>query len=275
MIRLVAILTTLLVLLAGAPAWAAQNTGEKVLDTIKGLLNNGQSLTGHVVVMHDNELVLRGQEGKTYVIATAGVDAQSLAQLQPGQDVSVKLRPGQDQTLIADSVQVENGTPQSFQTATGTVQSVNGSRLSFRTSGGMTVPVDLSQIAGRVPQFRSNQPATLYYEPQSQSSIVAVWVEPRSTGVSSTTGQTPSASPPTTAMPGTATGAYQRIHGYVQSIGVGTLSLKSDDGRTVTVDTSHVGGQTHQGMQPGDLVSVVGKETGTNQFTADLIEKDR
>jgi hypothetical protein len=273
MIRLVAIFTTLLLLGAGAPALAqntgAPDTGERILDTLDQLLRGGQasSLTGHVVVLHDNELVLRGRDGKTYVVNTAGVDQQSLASVAPGQEVSVSLRPGQNQTLIADAVKPAGGTAQTFRTTNGTVQSVSGTRVTFRTAAGMTIPVDLSHVAGPVPSFQANQPATLYYEPQAQSPIVAVWLEPQA-GLA--------ASPPTTATPstGTATGAYQRIHGYVQSIGVGTLALKSDTGQVVTVDTSRVGDQARQGVQPGDVVSVVGKVTGTNELTADVIERD-
>ncbi len=269
MIRLVATLTTLVLLTAGSPAWA-QNTGEKMLNTLDRFLRSGQSsLTGHVVVLRDNELVLRGQDGKTYVINTSAVNQQALAQVAPGQEVSVSLRPGQNQALIAESVQPASGARQAFQTTNGTVQSVSGSRVTFRTDAGMTIPVDLSQVAGRVPPFQPNQPATLYYESQApQSSLVAVWLEPQS-GLA--------ASPPTTATPSTATstGAYQRLHGYVQSIGVGTISLKSDEGQIFTVDTSRVGDQARQGLQPGDVVSVVGQTTGTNEFTAEVIEKDR
>jgi hypothetical protein len=70
-------------------------------------------------------------------------------------------------------------------------------------------------------------------------------------------------------------GEYQRIHGYVQSVAWATMSLKTDDGRTLTVDTSQIDSQMRTAMRPGELVTVLGKTTaGATQFMAERIERD-
>src|SRR5262245_16379681 len=74
----------------------------------------------------------------------------------------------------------------------------------------------------------------------------------------------PSASPSTS--PG-----YQRVHGYVQSVASGSLALKTDDGQTLTVDTTAASGTT---IAPGDVVSVTGKMEGQGRLRAELIQKD-
>ncbi len=255
--------TTVALVLGAAPAWA-QGGGKSgnVLDTLGDLLRGAQSVRGRVVVLRDNELVLRGQEGKTYVVNTAAMESDTLAKLAPGQTVSVKLRPGQHEVLIADTAKIEAGAPQSFQKIDGTVQSVSGERVSFRTKEGLVVPVDLAQVAGRAPKLKADEPATLYYESQGQS-VVGVWVEPKSSAAAATGG---AASP--------ATGEYRRLHGYVESVGVDTMALKSDDGRRVTVDTSRVGDDTRRALRPGDLVSVVGKAGTGEPFVAELIQNE-
>jgi hypothetical protein len=53
------------------------------------------------------------------------------------------------------------------------------------------------------------------------------------------------------------------------------MSLKADDGRTLTIDTSQIDSQMRTAMRPGDLVSVLGKTSpGTDQFMAERIERN-
>jgi hypothetical protein len=253
-----------LVLAAGAPAGA--QTGERVLDTLNDLLRGGsqQLLQGHVVAVHDEDVVVRGKDNRTYTVATTGIDRRVLGDfLVPGQPIKVKVRRGDNQTLTAISMEPDTGLRKSFRTVTGVVEPLPGDRIQFRTSEGFVVPVDLGQVVGRKPMLRPGEAATMTYEMSGANPIVALWVEPRDTSGAA-------ASPRTE--PGGARGSgYERIHGFVESISIGSLTLKTDDGRRLMVDIgkSRGGGD----VRPGDLVSVVGRPTG-DRFAAELVQKD-
>src|SRR5436190_3573402 len=105
---LTATLTMLaLVLGAGVPAWS--QTGDRVLDTLGDLLRGGgsQELHGFVVAVHDEDIVVRGKDNRTYTIATTGIDRRLLGDLlKPGQPIKVKLRRGGDsQKPVASSME--------------------------------------------------------------------------------------------------------------------------------------------------------------------------
>jgi hypothetical protein len=109
-----------------------------------------------------------------------------------------------------------------------------------------------------------NDQGTLTYEFGPGQQVIAVWLERPET-------QPSAAVIPRAVNPG----AYERLHGYVQSVGPSTMSFKADDGRTLAVDTSQVDAQVRSAVRPGDLVSVVGKTTArADQFVAELIERE-
>lgn len=280
MTSIVAAFTTLVLVVLAPAAAPAQDRGG-VLDILRDVLQGDQRLQGHVVVARPGDLIVRGQDGRTYHVDTAGVDRSQVQSLQSGQPVVVETRGAtRDGVVQARSIQPGSGERKSFATAEGTVVSIEGARVTFRTDSGFTIPADLSQIVGRQPALTPNQRATLYYE-QGPSTIAALWVEPSSMA---TSGAWPSASPGSqpyggspSASPGTAgTGiGYQRLHGYVESVGISSLSLKTDDGRTVTVETAQVADDMRRSLRPGDVVSVVGKAQGDNRFVAELIQRDR
>ncbi len=83
----------------------------------------------------------------------------------------------------------------------------------------------------------------------------------------------PSASPGVTDPTAAAQSGYQRLHGYVESLGVSGMTLKTDSGQTVTVDMSAVNQQAAGSIRPGDLVSVVGKGSGSS-FRASVVQKE-
>jgi hypothetical protein len=254
-----------LVLLAGGPAGA--QTGERVFDALNDLLRGGnQYLQGHVVAVHDEDIVVRGKDNRTYTVATTGIDRRVLGDLlKPGQPIKVKLRRGgEGQALVAASMEADTGSPRSFRTVTGVVEPLPGDRIQFRTTEGFIVPVDLAQIVGPKPTLRPGEAATLTYETTGQNPIVALWVEPRDASAA--------ASPRTTGPGDLRGGGYERIHGFVESIGIGSLTLKADDGRTVRVDVGQSRGSSGD-LRPGDLVSVVGRSAG-DHFAAELIQKD-
>jgi hypothetical protein len=53
------------------------------------------------------------------------------------------------------------------------------------------------------------------------------------------------------------------------------MSFKTDDGRTLAVDTSAVDAKVRDNVRPGDIVSVAGKTTArADQFVAEVIERE-
>ena len=258
---------TMLALVLGASVPAGAQTGERVFDALTDLLRGGnQQLQGHVVAVHDEDIVVRGKDNRTYTVATTGIDRRPLGELlKPGQPIKVKLRRGgAGQVSVASSMEADTGPARSFRTVTGVVEPLSGDRVQFRTSEGFVVPIDLAQVVGRKPTLQPGEAATLTYEMTGQNPIAAVWVEPRDT-----TG----AASPRTSEPAEARGSgYERIHGFVESVGIGSMTLKTDDGRAVMVDIGKSRGSVGD-LRPGDLVSVVGRSTG-DRFAAELVQKD-
>jgi outer membrane lipoprotein SlyB len=74
---------------------------------------------------------------------------------------------------------------------------------------------------------------------------------------------------------GAAASGWQNIHGQVQSVSGSNLTLKADDGRTLTVDMNKVGSNIQQALKPGMAVTATGHEwSGPNQFRAEFIQQD-
>jgi hypothetical protein len=254
---------TMLVLVLGAGVRAEAQTGERVLDTLNDFLRGTQQVQGYVVAIHDSDFVVRGRDNRTYTISTTGVDRQILARLHPGKPVKVSLKRGTGDSLVATAVEPESGPQRSFRTAVGKVESVSGDRIQFRTAEGFVIPLDLAQIVGPRLTLRQGEQATVTYEVVGQNPLIAVWIEP--------SGAIGAASP-RTSEPGATRGGYERIHGFVESVGLGTLTLKADDGRTMMIDVSNSRGGVGD-IRPGDLVNVVGRSSA-DRFVAELVQKN-
>jgi hypothetical protein len=248
-----------LVLGAGVPAQA--QTGERVLETITDLLRGNQNVQGWVVSVRDADMIVRGRDNRTYTFATTNVDRQALSRLQPGQPVKVNVRRN-GQTLVASSFEAESGEPRLFRTVNGVVDTVSGDRVQFKTSEGFMIPMDLAQVVGPKPSVKQGETAMVTYEQTGQNPLTAVWIETR--------GVFPAASPRTTEPAGVS--GYERIHGFVESVGLGVLTLKADDGRTMMVDLRNARGNAGD-VRPGDLINVVGRVTG-ERFVAETLQRD-
>jgi hypothetical protein len=261
MTAIIAIFTTLVVLLG--TGGAALGQAREAIDILTNVLGLNRTVRGHVVQQQDGMLVVRGDDRRTYAISTTALGASAAGRLTEGEPVTVTLRrEPEGGTPVAESVEQAAGGRASFQRIEGTVESVSGDRVTFRTRDGRTVTLDRSRIVGPMPRLSTGESASLIYEGDPQT---AVWIDARTAAAS--TAPLPGAS-------GAPAGAYQRVHGYVQSVGLGTLTMKTDDGRTLTVDTSQVAART--GVRPGDLVSVVGKPAadGGDRFVAEVIHPD-
>jgi hypothetical protein len=68
----------------------------------------------------------------------------------------------------------------------------------------------------------------------------------------------------------------QTVEGLVQSVGIGTLTLQTGAGQTVTVDTSRVDREALRAIAPGDVVAVRGTGGGTSdRFVAESVQARR
>ena len=265
MLKTIGTITTLALILlwTGAPAQA--QTGERVLDTLTDLLHGGQQLQGYVVVTHDADMIVQGKDGRIYTISTTDIDRSQLARLHAGKPVKVTFKRGSEQAMVAAAVDPMSGEQRSYRTATGVVDSVSGDQVRFRTSEGAAVSLNLGQFVGAKPSLNRGDSATVTYDASGSGTLTAVWIEARpSFGA---------ASPRTTEPSGVTGGGYERLHGFVEAVGVGTLTLKADDGHTVTVDIRNSRGAAGD-VRPGDLVNVVGRRSESDRFVAEVIRKD-
>jgi hypothetical protein len=265
MLKIVGTLVTL-VLVLGTGSFAQAQTGEKVLDTLGDLLRGatgatGQQVQGYVVAMHDADMVMQTKDGRIVTISTTDVDRSELGRLHPGKAVRVTLKRGTDQAMVASAVEPLSGDQRSFRTASGVVDAVSGDRAQIRTFDGV-ITADLAKFVGTKPSLRSGDQVMVTYEVNGPTRT-AVWIDSQPT--------VGAASPNTSLPPGTAGGGYERIHGFVQSVGLGTLTVKADDGRTLTVDIGSTRGNASD-VRPGDLVNLVGRSSG-DRFVAEMVQR--
>jgi len=68
--------------------------------------------------------------------------------------------------------------------------------------------------------------------------------------------------------------AHQRVRGSIETVGLGSLTMKTDRGHALTVDTTQVSEPVR--VRPGDLVTIVGKmaEGHSERFVAEVIRND-
>jgi hypothetical protein len=240
-------------------------------DILSGLPGEYQSLHGHRVHASGATMIFRADDGKTYAADMSALDTQVWHSIELGRAVTLAAKPGREpNTLVAARLQADpadrstgKAPKKPFVSAEGTVEAMRDSRLGFRTTDGHILWADVSEMPGRAA-VRVNDKGTLTYELGPRQQVTALWLERQET-------QPSAAVSPRAVGPG----EYQRLHGYVQSVGWNTMSFKTDDGRILTVDTSQVDAQGRSAVRPGDLVSVVGKTTTrADQFVAEVIERE-
>jgi hypothetical protein len=149
------------------------------------------------------------------------------------------------------------------------VVATTGSSLIVKADDGQTYTVDTSSLpAASWRNLEAGRGVTLTVSRgKSADTLVASRV------AADAPGSYPSASPGTAGSTAAAQNGYQRLHGYVESLGVSGMTLKADNGQTVSVDTSGLNRETLASIRPGDLVSVVGKSSGSG-FQASVVRKE-
>jgi len=68
--------------------------------------------------------------------------------------------------------------------------------------------------------------------------------------------------------------AWRNVHGSVTSVTGSTLTLRADDGRTLTVDMGKVSPEIQRNLRPGEGVTVATHQVGGNNLRAEYIQKD-
>jgi preprotein translocase subunit YajC len=138
----------------------------------------------------------------------------------------------------------------------------------YNASGGTYSPIDVHTV----PSYA--QKKTRVYDRTANVWVVDASgkVDPRylaGSGQSTTSGTT------ATTQSGQQSGQWERIHGKVESVQGTTLSLRADDGRTLTVDTSQVNASVRQALTQGEGVTVIAHEwTGPNKLRANYVQQD-
>jgi hypothetical protein len=273
-------LVVALVLLVPSPALAQSSKGGLggVLDILTGVLGGGR-LTGHVVLVRDNHVVLRTADARTVRVDAAAVDARIRDNLKPGEPITVVPQSPPAEGGVVRAAEIQLGAPagqspgqKTFRQVEGTIAEADGSQVVFRTREGLTLPLDVSRVTG-LPTLKPQEPATLVYEQGPRHEIVAVWVEPGSLGAAAAAPpvatSTPGTSDPSASVPGA---GPDRVFGVVQRLSGSTLTLRTSEGRTVSVDTSRVDPQARARLREGDLVVASGRATGPDRLEAERVE---
>jgi preprotein translocase subunit YajC len=170
-------------------------------------------------------------------------------------------------------------TSQEWQRVHATVQSVSGNTVTVKTDDGRTLTVDAAQVSADVRgALKPNAGVTLIgFAGSDASKFTARFIQQDSSDASratSASAQTQGASA-TAAASASTTGGWQRLHGTVQSVSGNTLTFKTDDGKTLTVDAAKVGADIRTGLKPNDAVTLIGfAGSDATKFTAEYVQKD-
>ena len=174
-----------------------------------------------------------------------------------------------------------SGNQGDWQRIHGQVQSVSGNTVNFKADDGRMLTVDAGQVSGDIrSSLAANEGATLIgFAGASANQFRAQYIQKDSSDPSrggtvagqASSGSSPAASPTTSVDEQ----SWQRIHGTVNSASGTTLSLKTDDGRMLNVDTKGVDQGVRQSLTNGENVTVIGFYHGDqNNVTAKFVQKD-
>ena len=129
--------------------------------------------------------------------------------------------------------------------------------------------VDINQVPGLIDrgQFVFDRTANTWINHPNGSPINTAYL---ASGASAT------AAAPSTSTPSSSTnqGGWQKIHGSVQSVSGSTLTLRTDDGRQLSVDMGKVSPEIQQSLRGGEGVTVSAYQMSGNNVTAEYIQKD-
>ncbi len=138
----------------------------------------------------------------------------------------------------------------------GTVQSVNGNVVTLKTDDGRTLNVDIAQARQRLQGGLQAGERVSVIGTASGSQFTARAIRDERQAQASAS-------------------EWQRVHGTVQSVQGSTMQFRTDDGRTLSVDMSKVGGNIQGALTQGEGATVVGfAGANANQLRAEYIQQD-
>src|SRR6266705_2749436 len=89
---------------------AAAKDAKSVWDVLSDVLGNDQRVRGHVVYVRDTTLIVRADDGQTYMVDATAVSSTARASLTPGQPVAIIGKPGpKSYLLVASDVRRDGG----------------------------------------------------------------------------------------------------------------------------------------------------------------------
>lgn len=146
----------------------------------------------------------------------------------------------------------------------GHVETLQGtSTMTFRADDGQMWTVDMTSVSASVRQaLKQGEGATIIGSTSGEGKQFRAQYVQQDSSDPKHGGKivgAPAASPPSDDK------SWQRIHGQVQSVSGSHLTLKADDGRTLSVDMKDVDAGIQKAITKGERVTVIGHYSGNNQ----------
>jgi hypothetical protein len=161
-----------------------------------------------------------------------------------------------------------SGTQQGWQNIHGRVVAVNGSTMIMHADDNRRLTVDMSKVGSEIQQnLKRGDRISVAATEVSGLNVKAEFIQKDSSA-----GVQPSASPATTPVDEK---NWQRIHGKVSAVNGAQLTMKTDDGRDVTVDMKEVNDAVQKALTPGEGITVAGFFKGDDKHVnAKFIQQD-
>ncbi len=142
----------------------------------------------------------------------------------------------------------------------GKVEKLEGNTLTFKTDDGKTLTADVAQVGENIRKaLTPGEGVTVAGQWKGdEQHLVARFVQQD---------RSPSASVDEK--------SWQRVHGKVEKVEGNTLTFKTDDNKTVTVDMAQVGENIRKALTPGESITVAGQWKGDDKhLVARFIQQD-
>ena len=163
------------------------------------------------------------------------------------------------------------GAADDWQRIHGKVQSVSGNTVTVKADDGRVLTVDAAQVSADIRgALAPGAGVTLIGKAGAQSNqFTAQYIQQDASDPlrgGTIVGQTP---------PAVTDRSWQRVHGTVQSVSGNTVTVKTDDGRTLTAHAGQVSAEIRGSLAKDDGVTLIGfPGSRTDNFVARYIQKD-
>jgi uncharacterized protein DUF5666 len=150
----------------------------------------------------------------------------------------------------------------------GTIVGLHGSSLTLRSDDGRTIRVDVTGVDRAMrASLAVGEQVTVSGDPGDGGQLAARYVQDDSSD--------PTRGGKLGGLPGPQDRSWERVRGTVTGVTGTTLTLGSDDGRTLTVDIVRVDGKVRATLAKGERVTVAGlRAADRSHFTAHYILKE-